>query len=110
MKKKVNYNEKKFCAEKIDFWATAQVYCKARQLGWARLLGVQALGARGARRQACVGARARTQVGAGARRRQGRKGAGARVAGGRQARGRWQARGHGRTLKQAWRAQQADAG
>ena len=21
--------------KKIEFWATAQVYCKARQLGWA---------------------------------------------------------------------------
>ena len=55
-KKKFNYNEKKFCAEKIEFWATAQVYCKARQLGWARLLGVQALGTRGASRRAQVGA------------------------------------------------------
>ena len=26
---------KKFWCRKIEFWATAQVYCKARQLGWA---------------------------------------------------------------------------
>ena len=34
-KKKFNYNEKKKLCRKIEFWATAQVYCKARQLGWA---------------------------------------------------------------------------
>ena len=44
--------KKKNLCRKIEFWATAQVYCKARRLG------VQALGARGARRRACVGARA----------------------------------------------------
>ena len=33
-KKNFNYNEK-FLRRKIEFWATAQVYCKARQLGWA---------------------------------------------------------------------------
>ena len=33
--KKINYNEKKNLCRKIEFWATAQVYCKARQLGWA---------------------------------------------------------------------------
>ena len=26
---------KKILCRKIEFWATAQVYCKARQLGWA---------------------------------------------------------------------------
>ena len=41
-------------------------------------------------------------------RRQGCVGAEARMAGGRQARGRWQARGHGRTGRRAWRARQAD--
>ena len=29
------YNEKQILCRKIEFWATAQVYCKARQLGWA---------------------------------------------------------------------------
>ena len=27
--------KKKYLCRKIEFWATAQVYCKARQLGWA---------------------------------------------------------------------------
>ena len=68
-KKKFNYNEKKnFCAEKLNFGLLPKYI---ERLGswagrWARLLGVQALGARGALRRACVGARARAQVGAGA--------------------------------------------
>ena len=63
----------KFLCRKIEFWATAQVYCKARQLGWVlgkaagRACAGQALGVRGARRRTCVGARARAQVGARAR-------------------------------------------
>ena len=43
MKKKINYNEKFLC-RKIEFWATAQVYCKARQLGWALGIGRWARG------------------------------------------------------------------
>ena len=57
---------------------------------WARLLGVQALGRRWARRRTCVGARARAQVGVGERKRWGaRQGERARVglAGARGARG-----------------------
>ena len=32
MKKKINYNEKKKFVQKIEFWATAQVYCKAKKI------------------------------------------------------------------------------
>ena len=32
MKKKTNYNEKKKFVQKIEFWATAQVYCKAKKI------------------------------------------------------------------------------
>ena len=34
-KKKVIIMKNKILCRKIEFWATAQVYCKARQLGWA---------------------------------------------------------------------------
>ena len=101
-KKKINYNEKRKKKKNFDAvgWKSycSRLYCGAgRWLGcwacwcWALDAG-QALGARGARRWACVGARARAQVGAGARRRQGRAGAGALGRAGRS----WQA-GGGRT-------------
>ena len=34
-KKNLIIMKKKILCRKIEFWATAQVYCKARQLGWA---------------------------------------------------------------------------
>ena len=84
MKKK-----KKICAEKLNFGLLPKYIARLGSWAWrwARLLGVQALGARGARRQTCVGARARAQVGVGARGAL----AGARSAGGRAE--RWRARG-----------------
>ena len=69
MEKKVNYNEKRnFWAEKLNFGLLPKYIARLGSWAgrWARLLGVQALGARGARRRACMGARARAQVGAGA--------------------------------------------
>ena len=68
-KNKIYYNEKKFCAEKLNFGLLPKYIAMLGSWAgrWARLLGMQALGARGARRRTCVGARARAQVGAGAR-------------------------------------------
>ena len=72
--------KKKICAEKLNFGLLPKYI--ARLGSWARLLGVQALGARRARRRACVGARARAQVVAG-------RWASGRAAGARAAGGRW---------------------
>ena len=69
MEKKINYNEKKFCAEKLNFGLLPKYIARLGSWAgrWARLLGVQALGARGVRSRACVGARERAQADAGAR-------------------------------------------
>ena len=79
-KKIFNYNEKKICAEKLNFGLLPKYIARLGSWAgrWARLLGVQALGARGAR--------------------------GVLVA------GRRQARGHRRMRRRAWRARQTDAG
>ena len=52
---------KNFCANKLNFGLLPKYIARLGSWAgrWARLLGVQALGAGGARRRACVGALAR---------------------------------------------------